>query len=453
MNKPLLIGSFLIFIALGFVDPPNGMVALILLAVLAPLIFLIFRSQTDDKEFVANIFFAALAARILFGLLLHQFDLREFFGGDANTYDRLGTLIREYWSGKLAATDPQVLAATSTARPGWGMNYLVAILYSIFGRNILAAQTFCGIVGAATAPMIYFLAQTIFGNKRVARVSALSIALFPSFIIWSGQLLKDGLIVFLLVLTITMVLKAQEKFSYAAVFAIIFSLFGIISLRFYIFYMVAAAVAGSFIVGAGRTSISIVRRATALALIGIALSYIGVSRNAEKGIEVFGDLRKVQISRLDQAQSATSGFNEDADVSTTSGALSAVPLGLAYLMLAPFPWQMTNFRQLITLPEVLLWWAMMPLMVYGIWYTLKNRLRPALPILLFSGMLTLAYSIFQGNVGTAYRQRTQIQVFLFIFIAVGWTLWKERREDRELIRRSRLRAMNEQMRAGGHIEV
>jgi hypothetical protein len=56
---------------------------------------------------------------------------------------------------------------------------------------------------------------------------------------------------------------------------------------------------------------------------------------------------------------------------------------------------------------------------------------------LFSLMLTLAYSVFQGNVGTAYRQRTQIQVFLFIFIAVGWQLFRERQEDKKILRRQR----------------
>jgi hypothetical protein len=45
-------------------------------------------------------------------------------------------------------------------------------------------------------------------------------------------------------------------------------------------------------------------------------------------------------------------------------------------------------------------------------------------------MLTLAYSIFQGNVGTAYRQRSQVLVFYFIFVAVGAVLFKERREER-----------------------
>jgi hypothetical protein len=44
-------------------------------------------------------------------------------------------------------------------------------------------------------------------------------------------------------------------------------------------------------------------------------------------------------------------------------------------------------------------------------------------------MLTLAYSVFQGNVGTAYRQRSQLLVFYFIFVSVGYELLKERRED------------------------
>jgi hypothetical protein len=46
-------------------------------------------------------------------------------------------------------------------------------------------------------------------------------------------------------------------------------------------------------------------------------------------------------------------------------------------------------------------------------------------------MLTMAYSIFQGNVGTAYRQRSQILVFYFIFVAVGAVLVLERRENRK----------------------
>jgi hypothetical protein len=37
----------------------------------------------------------------------------------------------------------------------------------------------------------------------------------------------------------------------------------------------------------------------------------------------------------------------------------------------------------------------------------------------------------QGNVGTAYRQRSQLLVFYFIFVAVGCVLLRERSEDRQ----------------------
>jgi Ca2+/Na+ antiporter len=76
-------------------------------------------------------------------------------------------------------------------------------------------------------------------------------------------------------------------------------------------------------------------------------------------------------------------------------------------------------------------------MLYGIWYTLKNKLRASIAIILLTSLLTVAYSIFQGNVGTAYRMRAQMQIFYFIFIAVGWILWKEKRENQQLDRRIR----------------
>ncbi|HEX8336804.1 MAG TPA: hypothetical protein VF621_08740, partial [Pyrinomonadaceae bacterium] len=142
-------------------------------------------------------------------------------------------------------------------------------------------------------------------------------------------------------------------------------------------------------------------------------------------------LEAVQRSRSDLVRSANSGFGADVDVSTAAGALSAMPLGMAYLLFAPFPWQLASLRQSITLPEMIIWWASFPLLLMGIWFTLKYRLRQALPILIFTTMLTLAYSIFQGTVGTAYRQRSQILVFYFIFVAVGAVLLKERQEDRQ----------------------
>lgn len=431
MRDRYLIGICLILVTLGMITAafPEGAASILIVLVLSTIALGVFRKFTSEREFLTTVFLGALLVRLAFGVFIHVFEYRDFFGADAETYDFNGWRLVEYWLGQVSSDDLALQRAWSTAGPGWGMNYLVGGIYYVIGRNIFAAQSFCAVFGAATAPMVYFCAAKMFSNKRVAKISAIAIAFFPSFIIWSSQLMKDGLIIFLLVLAMTMVLQLQEKFNYLALLLLVFSLFGIFSLRFYIFYMVAIAVGGSFIIGVTGSAQSIARRTAVLVLMGLGLTYLGVIRNASVDFEKYASLERIQSSRQDLATSAESGFGEDIDVSTTEGAISAVPIGLLYLMFAPFPWEMSNFRQAITLPEVLLWWAMIPLLVAGLWYAIRQRLRNSVPVLIFSLMLTLAYSIFQGNVGTAYRQRTQIQVFLFIFIAVGITLYLEGKEN------------------------
>jgi hypothetical protein len=266
----------------------------------------------------------------------------------------------------------------------------------------------------------------------VAKVATIFVAFYPSLVLWSSQGLKDGPIVLLLALAMLATLRLGERLSVKYVATLLFSMFAILNLRFYVFYMLAAAVAGAFVVGMRpQTSQSLTRQLAIVLAIGVGLTYMGVLQRAGAQFEAFGSLEAVQRSRSDLARSANTGFGQDVDVSTTAGAIGVIPLGLAYLLFAPFPWQLASLRQSITLPEMIVWWVSFPLLVLGVWFTLSYRLRQALPILLFTTMLTLAYSIFQGNVGTAYRQRSQILVFYFIFVAVGAVLLKERQEDRQ----------------------
>ena len=446
-NRFLLLACVLV-IAMGSVAVPfpDGATAVLVVAVLSAIAIFIFRRFSEEKEFLTTVFLVALAARMAFGILIHVFDLRDFFGGDAKAYDMYGAVLMDTWLGHAQQADGLTFQLDPASGAGWGMYYITGFIYTVLGRNIFAAQSFCAVIGAATAPMVYFCAKKIFNNIKVAKFAAISIAICPSFVIWSGQLLKDGLIIFLLVLIMTMVLQLQGKVNYAAIGLLVFALFGIMSLRFYILYMVVVSIVGSFIVGANTSNKSILRRTFVLVVIGFSAAYFGVGRNAGVELKVFGNLDRIQGSRSDLARAAKSGYGEDVDVSTTEGAISALPVGFSYLMFAPFPWQAANLRQAITIPEVLLWWAMMPLLISGLLYAIKYRLRSAFPILIFSLMLTIAYSIFLGNVGTAYRQRTQIQVFLFILVGVGWTVYNEKRENKKLIRTAAQRKVESQLR-------
>ncbi len=411
---------------------PGGSAAVLLCAVCALAVaVLLGRVDEGQRGFLLKVFIGGLLLRAAVGTLINAFHLQDFFGGDAATYDLFGTALLEAW--RNGTEVPEVREWASNGGGGWGMIYLVAAVYGIVGQNMLAVQLFNAVIGAATAPVIFLCARHIFGNVRVAKVAAVAVAFFPSLVLWSSQGLKDGPIVFLLAVAMLATLRLGEKVKATNIAVLAFAMFAIFSMRFYVFYMVAAAVVGSFVIGMRPiTSQSLGRQLLVVLTLGLALTYMGVLRPAGAQIERFGSLQAVQTSRSDLAQQAKSGFGQDVDVSTTTGALTAVPMGLTYLLFAPFPWQLESLRQSITLPEMVAWWVSFPLLVLGIWFTLKFRMRQALPILIFTTMLTLAYSVFQGNVGTAYRQRSQILVFYFIFVAVGAVLFKERQEERAL---------------------
>ena len=430
MNGLLLaIALLLLGVVLVVAPADGGPAALITLPLVAAVTFGIYR--LDDRTFLLRLFLVALLLRITIGTFIYVFHWQDFFGGDAFTYDFFGNALFSLWQGDLGYQRAIDTFSGGGSASGWGMLYMVAAIYKLVGRNMLATQYVNCVIGAATAPVAYMIAMEIFPNKRVARVCALMTAFFPSLVLWSCQGLKDGPIVFLLTVSMLATLKLGDKFSIKYLAGLALSLCCLITLRFYVFYIVVIAVTAAFILGRRRlTAQSFARQLIAMIAIGVALTYFGVSRYTTKQLEEYGSTEQLQRMRLDAAQSAQSGFGRDQDVSTTSGALAALPIGLTYLMLAPFPWQLASLRQMITLPEMMVWWSSLPLLVLGGWFTIKHRLREIAPILIFTTLLTLTYSIAQGNVGTAYRQRAQLLVFYFVFVAVGFVLVKEKREAR-----------------------
>jgi hypothetical protein len=449
MNGLLLALSFIMFVAILMVAPADGAPATLFALPVAALATVGIFQIKDDRRFLFRLFISALLIRILLGTLIYGFKLQGFFGGDALTYDYFGNALVQVWGGNKSYQGAIDVFSAGGAASGWGMLYMVAAIYKVIGRNMLAVQYVNSILGAATAPIAYLTAMEIFPNRRVARVCALLSAFFPSLVLWSCQGLKDGPIVFLLTLSMLATLKLGNRFSAKYLIALALALCGLISLRFYVFYIVVLSITAAFVLGRRRlTAQSFARQLIVIIIIGLALAYFGVSRYATSQFDAYGSFQQLQRMRMDASQSAASGFGQDADVSTPAGAISAIPLGMSYLILAPFPWQLSSLRQIITLPEMLVWWSSLPLLILGAWFTMKYKLREVTPILIFTTLLTLTYSILQGNVGTAYRQRAQLLVFYFVFVAVGFVLMKEKREARAQRRMEELKESRGKLRWG-----
>ena len=430
MNTILIAMTLMLGVAVIYLVPGPASGALTFCALVSlPTLWAMARAG-DEKTFVFRLFLLALAARIGIATVIYLGNMQEFFGGDANTYHMFGASLNASWHGDNYHSSRYVAFIQSGAG-AWGMLYLVAAVYEVLGANMYAIQLINASVGASTAIVVFYVAHALFNNARVAKIAALLVAFFPSLILWSSQALKDALIILALALCILATIRLMEKITVPYILVLGVCLAALLSLRFYVFYMMAAAVGGSFIIGMKSADArTFLQRFVAIGLIGLAFTWFGVIRFAAVQFERYGNLQMIQMSRQDQARNADTGFGKDVDVGTTEGALTIIPIGLVYLLFAPFPWQLVSTRQSIAFPEMIIWWMAFPLLVLGCWYALKHRLRQVVPIVLFTTMLTLAYAVFQGNVGTAYRQRSQLRVFYFIFVAVGAVLMLEKREDK-----------------------
>src|SRR5437870_10621573 len=174
-------------IALIGLMPTDGVTALMLALPVAAGIGLVVSKIEEDHAFLVRLFIAAIMVRIFVGSAIYYFNQTAFFGGDANTFDIFGYALMKTWNGDYSYQYYVDLFTGSGSASGWGMMYVVAAIYKIVGRNMVATQYINSVIGAATAPIAYLMVMEIFPHKKVARTAALLTAFFPSLILWTSQ--------------------------------------------------------------------------------------------------------------------------------------------------------------------------------------------------------------------------------------------------------------------------
>ncbi len=395
------------------------------------------RYEADLFRIVALAYAGTLALRYALAvyLWLNHLDsaFSQTFWGDSQTYDVMGAAVAEGWT---QGASTHLWTETVQGRVNSGFIYFVAGLYYVFGRNVLLVQFINGIIGALT-PIVIFEIGLILYDKRVATTAMLFTAFFPQMIFWSSALYKDPAVMLCIASNILCVFRLKRRLSLSWVFIYLVTAGALVWLRFYIFYAVLAAMVAGLLVGHRRGAA--LGLATQLFLVICVLGLLLFTPVGQEALSQsrFFDLEVLQNSRLDLAVRGDSGFAAEVDVTTIGGLISMLPLGVTYLLFAPFPWTVSNLRQVLTLPDILVWYALTPALIAGIGLALK-RLRQTMPILVFTTSLTLAYGAFLGNVGTAYRQRTQIMMFYFLFIADGLHRKRHRTIEGERVHRGTL---------------
>lgn len=417
----------------------NAVVAIAVAIIFNTAIILVLQNRYESRlaRVVVWTYLATLTLRYLLAVVLWfnhtDYGFATMFWGDSETYDALGAAIAQGWY-QGASFSSWTLTLEGQANPGF--IYFVAVLYYIFGQNTLLVQFINGIVGSLV-PIVILEIGLLLYDERVARRAMLFVAFFPQMIFWSSALYKDALVMFCIAVSMLATIRLKRRFAPFDLCVFLAAAGALVFLRFYIFYSILASTLIGFFAGQRRGILSGLLAQIVL-VFGVIVLLLSTSVGQEMVQQArFLDLQELQRSRDDLARAGT-GFAVDADVSTLPGLLRFLPVGIVYLFFSPFPWTVSNLRQLFSMPDVLLWYALVPSLVRGLYSAVRYRLAHMMPILLFTTALTIAYGAFLGNAGTAYRQRTQIMMFYFLFIADG--MLQKRRETESSMADSQLSA-------------
>lgn len=407
-------------------DLLNSVVAVLGAGVINVLVVVALRARVGplDSSFLTRVYAVTLLLRTALALGLNVLAgdsaVAAMFWGDSGTYDSAADLLARRWQGEATGT-----AAQTQALSGYGFVYYVAAIYFVFGRNQLLVQLLNATIGSVTVIVVYGIANRLFGIA-VARWAAVFMAFFPQMLFWSAGMYKDPAVLLCIALSMYAVLRLRESVSPGMAVVLGGAAVGLLALRFYIFYFVAMATLLTFVFGRRGSFVSRLPSYVLVVAVFAGVFTFVVEQETLQVQRAFMTLDQMQVTRLDQAMWGKSAYGAGYDVSTPAGAIQALPAGLVYLLFAPFPWAITGVRQLLTLPETLVWYALMPAFVRGLAHSIRHRLRDVLPILVFMVTLTAAYALMQGNVGTAYRQRTQVTMFFFVFMGVGLVVKRRR---------------------------
>lgn len=371
----------------------------------------------------------AFFLRVLVMLVLDYTGYALRLAPDEATFDDLGWYLSLYWQGVVFQPPAKMLAGGISV----AYLYVNAFFFFLFGHTGIPVKLANAFLGVYAGRYVYLLARALLGKGPALKATTLFL-FFPSLVLWSSLNIRDAWVIFLLLFISWKAWQLLDTYTLARLLQLVGALFLLTQFRDHLFYAVAAPPVFALLIGR-RSSLA---RNLLLAFIVSA----GVLVLLQQGVIEDRTHSRMNLEAINEMRLQASGgsaYAQDVDISTPIGAVTFLPLGLAYFFFSPFPWQITSLLKLISVPEMLLVYYLVLPTARGIRYILGHHLREALQILMVTGLLTLTYALGEGNVGTLYRHRAQAIPFYLIFAAAGLEVAEEAKKRRALSRAPYLR--------------
>ncbi len=414
----------------------TGLIVAFLLFVVGMIIVrLSHHNETMDEQY--RLFMVGYAARIAMILLIYNGGLISIVTDADSQGWRLALSIHQQWRAEgfgLLTVPLAVYEGLPEVNKG-EMHTLHKLAYAaVFlvtglpGR--IAAASLNALLGALIPVLSFRMSLQIYNDPKAARYLGWTLALMPSLLVFSALTAKEPFVVFFEVLGLYCCVQiAQRRFRLRYVLAFLFSLFCMLYLRFYIYYVLLGSIVVAVVVPVFiRDSFRKVAIVTGLFASPLVMYYGYVSAIAERKDEAARTeiQQRTTLQSLRQYGSKMGGnsFVENPfDITKPSQFVPGLLFGLVHLMYAPFPWNLARGSRLmlLTTPEVLWWYYSGTIRFYrGLRHGLRQNLADSLVPILFCLPLLYYYSLMFSNIGLAYRYRAQIYPELILFISLGY---------------------------------
>lgn len=312
--------------------------------------------------------------------------------------------------------------------PNWidnGWFQFTGLVYYLFGPNPIYIQLINILLGALTPLVVFRLVLEVYGMEKVARATAILVAFLPSFIYWSCLMLKDPLSIFSLSLLVLAVVRLRRDFNVGALAAMAFSLLVLLGVREYLFFVSVFLIVISYVPVEGRRTAPLLATMTGIVVLIGAATYsagFGVLGSDYIRQSHYFDLEYINQSRINISHGTGAFFDEpEAAVwgESADSTFRALAAAVYFFFVSIDLTQIGSLRQLMALPEVLVFLLLLPSLMRGLSQSWQQARQASLPLAVFAFGLLAVYGSAATNMGAMFRWRMQALPLLLAFMVYG----------------------------------
>lgn len=417
----LIISFFRLFFEIGFLNKLISFLCLIIIFIVI-LYYLSKKYIKKNKKIIFLILIIALFVKIVLMISMHQIMV---FPDEITAYDQLSWRQTATWYGDdTTQIGPKrcigrAISNNTCVGGATHYYYLVAIIYYVFEHSIMIAKLFNIFFSVLGGFLIYLITKEIFKKESISKIALILVLFFPSVTFYTLPLLREAFNLFLMTLSFFCAIKLIKTFKIRYVLFLLMCFNILWNTRNYITVVLI------FVIGIGILINMIAKLKVSKFIIIFCLLVFLFAMQPDlfdyyNPISHFDlNFKHLDWQRLHTAKE-NSAFLVGEDISTLKNAAVFLPKGLAYFFFSPFPWEMSGIKELITIPISLLWYCLLPFIIWGLAMTYKNKkILDCFPLLIFCLLTILLYSFIDGNIWLLDRHKIQATYFLLIFGAVG----------------------------------